>query len=413
MDTRRPLVRVVVMGRYMLIRNNGGDESLVAETQVPLEADLHDALTKHPELLPSEDMDLGRTVVVGREVECVAGFADLILLDERGQICVVEVKKQGNADVRRVVAQLLDYASALWGQTLPEFEQDVFLPYARALNGDAPTSLRAFLADQFAQPVAGTTSDDERQPSVDEIETALRDNLRSGRFVLVVAAPDIPEPVHRVLEYVNAQGLRVYGLELSYFEEKATECFVPRLAVQPPPTNQIAMTSARPHWDQPTILQRLRDKSDEATKVAEAIFKWVDSQGLQRWYGRGRIDGACWFGKDDDRGRLRLLSIWTTGEAGEFQIQFADLASGKHPAFEPVERRRELQRRLSELPGISIADDKIDKWAYFSLLALADPDVRTRFLGVMDWAIEQARSNEPPGSGVVVGAMPVREVTSM
>ena len=122
------------MARYVLIRDSG-DEHVVPETPLPLEANLHDALTKHPELLPSEDMGLGRTVVVGRESAFASGYADLILIDDRGQVCLVEVKKEGNPDTRRVVAQLLDYAAALWGKTLDEFEQDVFLPYRRTVGG--------------------------------------------------------------------------------------------------------------------------------------------------------------------------------------------------------------------------------------------------------------------------------------
>lgn len=125
----------------------------------------------------------------------------------------MEVKKEGNPDVRRVVAQLLDYAAGLWGKTLLEFEQDVFLPYAEKAGG-LPISLRVLLADKFGRRVdEGATDDTELQPSVEEIETALGENLLSGRFVLVVAAPVIPEPVRRVLDYMNAQGLRLYGLE--------------------------------------------------------------------------------------------------------------------------------------------------------------------------------------------------------
>ncbi len=53
-------------------------------------------------------------VTVGFEVGLASGVADLVLLDEAGRLCIVEVKKEGNADTRRVVAQVLDYASALW-----------------------------------------------------------------------------------------------------------------------------------------------------------------------------------------------------------------------------------------------------------------------------------------------------------
>lgn len=151
------------MARHMLIRGSGADEYVVPETPLPLEANLHDALTKHPELLPSEDMGLGRIVVVGRESTFPSGAADLILVDDRGQVCLVEVKKEGNPDVRRVVAQLLDYAAGLWGKTLLEFEQDVFLPYAEKAGG-LPISLRVLLADKFGRRVdEGATDDTELQ----------------------------------------------------------------------------------------------------------------------------------------------------------------------------------------------------------------------------------------------------------
>jgi hypothetical protein len=371
----------------MLIRGSGADEYVVPETPLPLEANLHHALTKHPEFLPSEDMGLGRIVVVGRESTFPSGAADLILVDDRGQVCLVEVKKEGNPDVRRVVAQLLDYAAGLWGKTLLEFEQDVFLPYAQKAGG-LPISLRVLLADKFGRRVdEGATDDTELQPSVEEIETALGENLLSGRFVLVVAAPVIPEPVRRVLDYMNAPGLRLYGLEVSYFNGPA-ECFVPRLAVQPPPLDQIATKGSRV-WDQAAILQQLRlKKGEEAAEVAEAIFDWADAQGLRRWYGAGHVDGSCYFGEEDERGYLRLFAVWTYGH---ITLQFGELASGKHPSFEPADKRTELQRRLNEIPGISIPDERIDKYPSIALAALPDPDRRSQFLRVMEWAISQMK----------------------
>jgi hypothetical protein len=52
----------------------------------------------------------------------------------------------------------------------------------------------------------------------------------------VVAAPEIPEAVQKVLEYLNGQGLRLYGIEFSYFKADGpalAECFVPRVVVAP------------------------------------------------------------------------------------------------------------------------------------------------------------------------------------
>ena len=134
--------------RHVLMRTTTGPEQLIAETALPMEKDLHDVLTANPRLIPSEDLQLGALAVVGRESGLAAGYADLVLVDESGEVCLVEVKKEGNPDTRRVVAQLLDYAAALWNKSLDELERDVLQPYL-AGSGQAATSLVEHLASAF------------------------------------------------------------------------------------------------------------------------------------------------------------------------------------------------------------------------------------------------------------------------
>ena len=52
------------MSRHVLIRTEGEPERVVAETALPTEAELHDALTKHPQLIPMSDVGLGDAAVV-------------------------------------------------------------------------------------------------------------------------------------------------------------------------------------------------------------------------------------------------------------------------------------------------------------------------------------------------------------
>ena len=215
------------MTRYMLMRQGESDPKLIPESPLLLEKNLHDVLTYHPQLLPAEDMGLEDPVVVGRESSLTSGYADLVLVDARGQICLVEVKKEGNPDTRQVVAQLLDYAAGLWGQSLVGFEQ-ILAPYLGTLGqGSAPLSLVEYLAAQWAD-------DDESGEALatTAVERAAQ-TLETGDFTLVVAAPEIPTRVQSVLEYMNARGQRFFGLEVSHFEGPA-ECFVPRLVVMPP-----------------------------------------------------------------------------------------------------------------------------------------------------------------------------------
>jgi hypothetical protein len=233
------------MARYMLTRE-GLSEELIPETELPLEKDLHDVLTQHPQLLPAEDLGLSSLVVVGRESSLTSGYADLVLVDDQGHVCLVEVKKAGNPDTRHVVAQLLDYAAALWGQTIAQFDQGVVTPYLKS-GQDGPSDLLAHLGDAFDDPESG----EERAP---QIMQRLEQTLETGDFTLVVAAPEIPLGVQRVLEYLNARGQRFYALEVSYF--KGPTEFVPRLVVMPAATGPSATSSTSP-TDRVTFIDQL------------------------------------------------------------------------------------------------------------------------------------------------------------
>jgi hypothetical protein len=260
----------------MLVRE-GSSEHLVEETALPLEKDLHDVLTSHPDLMPAEDLGLGRMVVVGRESGLASGYADLVLLDEHGQLCLVEVKKEGNPDTRRVVAQLLDYAATLWGNTTPDFERQVLHPYLRQLgtHEEPLPSLEEFLASSFPQAAEAEDEPPMDRPLSEKVEQA----LTAGDFALLVAAPQIPRSVQRVLEYLNAQGLRLYALEVSYFKGPA-ECFVPRLVVMPRIADRGGAKSGSGVMDRETYLESVPESIRQRVEQFLVLGSRASKHGL-------------------------------------------------------------------------------------------------------------------------------------
>jgi hypothetical protein len=151
-----------------------------------------------------------------------------VLLDAAGRLCLVEVKKEGNPDTRRVVAQLIDYASSLWQMSVEDFERTVFYPYPRTVR--APTSRCPDYSTSWPRRsvlTRPTTSSVTPNWAMD-----LEQTLRTGRFRLVLAAPTIPPAVQRNIDYMNDQGMLLYGLEVNYFAGD-TECFVPQIVVEP------------------------------------------------------------------------------------------------------------------------------------------------------------------------------------
>lgn len=258
------------MARFVVIREkNAAAERLVKEGAIPEEAVLHKELMNHPELVPATDLGLGQVAAVGFEADLASGFADLVLLDDHGRLCIVEVKKEGNPDTRKVVAQLLDYAAALWGLTLEEFEQNVVLDQ----DGN-----RMELRELIQEKLLPTDTEDP-ESATEELLEDLRKTLRTGDFELVVAAPTIPEGVQRVMEYLNNRGQRLFGLEVSYFTDEADiEVFVPRLVVRPIPQTE---PSSEP-VDQETYLQSLPEHARAAAEsfLARAVadgrrIKWL------------------------------------------------------------------------------------------------------------------------------------------
>src|SRR3954454_11878369 len=266
------------MTRFMLMRQEGSTAELIPETPIPLERELHDVLTLHPQLLPAEDLGLGRVVVAGRESSLTSGYADLVLVDDRGQLCLVEVKKEGNPDTRQVVAQLLDYAASLWGQTLAAFEQRVVAPYLATLEADdTPPDLLAHLASALDDPETDT---ERAQLAIDRLEQT----LETGDFTLVFAAPNIPVGVERVLEYLNARGQRFYALEASYFKGPA-ECFVPRLVVMPAAASSAGGGSAAEPTDPETFTDQLPDHARESIRDFLTDAQIAGAQVLWNTYG--------------------------------------------------------------------------------------------------------------------------------
>jgi hypothetical protein len=285
-----PFLKVgALVSRYVVIRQGPeGDEHAVGESSVPTEAVLHGVLRRNPELVPATDLGFGRMVTIGFETNLVSGAADLILMDNGGRLCLVEVKKEGNTDTRRVVAQVMDYAAALWGMTLEQFERDVLRP--RLGEGDS-RSLREFVIDEL---LSGSETIDE---DADRVLDALSETLRSSEFALVVAAPEVPEGVQRVMEYLNSRGLNMYGLEVSYFAG-GIEAFVPRIVVRPTVGARIAgrdsQAASRSTVDAETYFDEL---PEGISGVVRSFIEAVPGSGAElewRHYGpRVRVRGSA------------------------------------------------------------------------------------------------------------------------
>lgn len=171
------------------------------------EAWLRDFLLKHPEALPSAEIDpaYADPIPVCREMSTPAGPIDALFVNQQGALTIVECKLWHNPQARReVVGQILDYAKELARWHYEDLQREVSRSLRRP--GNALFGLVA-----------------ERNPAADEAAfvDAVGRNLRSGRFLLLVAGDGIREGTEAIVQFMHGHtGMRfAFGLvEMAGYE---------------------------------------------------------------------------------------------------------------------------------------------------------------------------------------------------
>jgi hypothetical protein len=199
-------------------------ERVANETGAPAafdEAWLQDLLHRYPECLPMQEIEPGldRLVAVCREMPTPRGPLDNLFMTGRGDIVLAEAKLWRNPEARRqVVAQSLDYATAIFGMSYEEFETAAM----KGLFGpnDKPVSLYSLFGEGEALG----------EP---EFIEAVSMNLRRGRLVVLVVGDGIRSEAERLAEGLQAHAgfhFTFALVEMAVFRmpEDGTVVIVPR-----------------------------------------------------------------------------------------------------------------------------------------------------------------------------------------
>lgn len=188
----------------ILVRQNGAAWRQPTSTGYLNEAELRDMLRQQPSLIPG----IGPGAVAVTEFQSGIGPTDMCVVDGDGAITLVECKLASNPEIRRkIIGQVLDYAARLWRMEIEEFDS------RWRSRADGRSVLESLAEDN---------------DSVD----ALQENLREGRFTLVLAVDLINEDLRRIVEYLNthtSEGVQVFAIELTKAWHADVEILLPRV----------------------------------------------------------------------------------------------------------------------------------------------------------------------------------------
>jgi hypothetical protein len=157
------------------------------------EAWLHDLIQRHPSVLPIAEIEpgFGDLIPIAKEVPAGRqGAIDNLFVTGDGGIAFVETKLWRNPEARRaVVAQTLDYASALATMSYAEFENAAL---SGVLSGPRPNTLHELVATH------GDALEEAR--FVDAVAT----NLRRGRMLAIAAGDGIRAETETIAEHLQS-----------------------------------------------------------------------------------------------------------------------------------------------------------------------------------------------------------------
>lgn len=303
----------------------------------PLEKNLHDCIEQAPAMLPLPGRP--RLAVLGREVRCGSGLADLVAVDAvTGQPVVIEIKLASNTDRRTVLTQVLGYAAFLHRLTPEDFESLLAPHLAKAGH----TSVR--------DAVAGTVQ--EASIDADTFSEGLAEALAAGRFRCVVVIDSAPADLVDLVGYLQLATNDLLTIDLvtvTSYDVGGRQVLVPQLvepdrrATLPPASSAAKAAGSYITRGGDVFAASIEDAEPEQQDELRRLYRWaqgLESDGLTVLYsstGKGR-----WVLNLRLPGQERaLLSIWN--DHGPFVSPWRSVLQAEAPST--------LDRIEAALPG--------------------------------------------------------------
>jgi len=191
-----------------------------------LEEALQELIETYPEVLPGKQMDPAsddppRFVLLHREIPVGDWALDLLLVDQRAMLTLVEAKLMRNPEARReVIGQIMEYAAnaaEFWGDSRAREK-------AREFWSRHGKDVDDLIGEKFGADI-----------DVEAFWEEVKKKLQEGKIRLIIAGDELRPEVRRIVEYLNEEmtNAEVYGLELRCFgQESGPLVLVPRLVGQ-------------------------------------------------------------------------------------------------------------------------------------------------------------------------------------
>lgn len=297
------------MAERRILRIDGDELRVATESRFESEDLLHRAIAHHPEVLPSADVGMGPLVTLANELDLGHGPIDTLAADAHGRLAIIEFKRGvENPDVRKVVAQVLDYGSVLWKSSYEELER-----LAAVCRPGFTGSMVDHVGARLDGIGAGPFEPEAFRLGVDSC-------LESGDFVFLYVGRDLDARTQRIMRYLGeGPRMRFFAVEVDYFkdQEAGSSILVPRTAFVP----TWVAEQRGPGRSGRAVAITLDEAPEEVRRLVDLVDAFGDETGLvvtttarSRAYRPARSAAGLYVYLDGSRAELDLDSFRQRGE---------------------------------------------------------------------------------------------------
>lgn len=330
---------------------NGDKLIPTSEKQLEKEEVLHNHLEKFPDII-AEALDPDnppKFIVFIREAGVTTGSIDLLLLDQNYVLTVVEVKRVESPDLRRkIIGQAIEYAANLvldWG------------------NGEILRQAKNYWGKKGKDilEVINTTFEPEERIIDDNINILIQkvqENLENLQIIFAVDGP-LPNELKTAIEFLNKhfKGIRVYGLEVRYFEgEKGAQIITP-LLIGRTAEAEASKPQMDEKWTEELFLSELEKQcGDDSHKirVVKELLEFSKVEGSKNPFDKGpSVMGNFNFYVKEENRDYAIFSVYASGKIYFYGLQ--------------LQKREQFKNGLMKI-GFKIHEEDKEKWCSLDIL---------------------------------------------
>jgi hypothetical protein len=252
-------------------------ESINFAHEVNLQKKIHDdEIMKKIKFGPDEDLTL---LTLAREFESGSGPIDVIAISAEGDIYIIETKLGKNPDRREILAQIMDYAGAMWDK----FRD--FNKFEEKLKDN-----KSFSAGSLSELIRNSGFEIKSDLDIDDIIEKMKQNFERGEFKFVTVWDKLESKLINTIDYLNEKSnLTVYAVTFEYYKVDGLEILIPTVYGRESEKRSV-VKGKRSKWTIDTIHEEFeKNLSAKEYSAFEKLYEFLDENKDEMKIGTAKL----------------------------------------------------------------------------------------------------------------------------